>query len=116
MNAYAPSRWTMPLLRAGMGLFLAAWGLDKLMATDGSIGIFSAFYGVDVGALAIQVFGIAEILLGILLAVGLFRVPTAWIQLLVNGVSTVASWGRSSIRGAYSGSPTAAPTSSSRRS
>lgn len=92
MNAYAPSRWTMPLLRVGMGLFLAAWGLDKLMATEGSIGIFSGFYGIDVGALAIQAFGIAEILLGILLAVGLFRVSTAWIQLLVNGVSTVASW------------------------
>lgn len=86
------SRWTMPILRVGMGIFLALWGVDKLLATDGSIGIFSHFYGVDVGAVAIQVFGLAEILLGVALAAGLFRVFTAWTQLIVNGVSTLASW------------------------
>lgn len=32
-----------------MGLFLLAWGIDKWMATEGSIGIFSHVYGVDVG-------------------------------------------------------------------
>lgn len=86
------SRWTMPLLRVGMGVFLAAWGVDKLAATSGSVGIFSHFYGVDVGAVLIQGAGIAEIGLGVLLAVGLFRVPMAWIALLVNGVSTFGSW------------------------
>lgn len=83
---------TMLLLRIGMGIFLAAWGLDKILATEGSVGIFSNFYGVDTGALAIQAFGVAEVLLGFALAVGLFRVPVAWIQLVVNGVSTLASW------------------------
>lgn len=40
MNHY--SRWTMPVLRIGMGLFLAAWGVDtftldrRLGRTDGS--------------------------------------------------------------------------------
>lgn len=86
------SRWTMPLLRVGMGLFLALWGIDKLAATEGSIGIFSTFYGLDVGALVIQTAGVAEILLGVLLAVGLFRVPVAWIALAVNTVSTLGSW------------------------
>lgn len=82
----------MPILRIGMGVFLAAWGVDKLLATEGSVGIFSHFYGLDVGAAAIQAFGVAEILLGIALAVGFFRVVTAWTQLLINGVSTLASW------------------------
>lgn len=86
------SRWTMPVLRIGMGLFLAAWGVDKLVATEGSIGIFSNFYGMDLGAAALQAFGIAEVLLGVALAVGLFRVAAAWVQLAVNGVSTIASW------------------------
>lgn len=86
------SRWTMPLLRVGMGLFLALWGVDKLAATEGSIGIFSSFYGLDVGALVVQAAGVAEILLGVLLAVGLFRVPAAWIALAVNTVSTLGSW------------------------
>lgn len=44
------SRWTMPVLRVGMGLFLVMWGVDKLAATEGSVGIFSTFYGLDVGA------------------------------------------------------------------
>lgn len=94
MNArmHRHSRWSMPVLRVGMGLFLALWGVDKLAATKGSIGIFSHFYGVDVGALVVQTAGVAEILLGILLAVGLFRVPVAWIALGVNAVSTLGSW------------------------
>lgn len=86
------SRWTMPILRMGMGTFLAAWGVDKILATDSSVGIFSHFYGMDVGAVAVQAFGAAEILLGLALAVGLFRVAAAWVQLLVNAVTTVASW------------------------
>lgn len=76
------SRWTMPVLRIGMGLFLAAWGVDKLVATEGSIGIFSNFYDMDLGAAAFQAFGITEVLLGVALAVGLFRVATAWVQLV----------------------------------
>lgn len=92
MTALHHSRWTMPILRIGMGLFLVDWGLDKLLATEGSVGIFSHFYGVDMGAVAVQAFGVAEILLGLALAAGLFRVFTAWTQLVVNGVSTLASW------------------------
>lgn len=86
------SRWTMPVLRIGMGLFLIAWGLDKWFATEGSIGIFSHFYGVGAGAALVRGLGAAEVLLGVLLAAGLLRVAMAWIQLVVNGVSTVASW------------------------
>lgn len=86
------SRWSLPLLRVGMGLFLVLWGVDKLAATEGSLGIFSHFYGLDVGALIVQAAGVAEIVLGLVLAVGLFRVPVAWIALAVNAVSTLASW------------------------
>lgn len=86
------SVWTMPVLRVGMGIFLAMWGVDKLLATEGSVGIFSHFYGLEVGPALVQAAGVAEILLGAFLAVGLFRVPVAWIALAVNTVSTVGSW------------------------
>jgi len=86
------ARWTIPLLRISMGLFLALWGIDKFAATKGSIGIFSTFYGVDVGAVVIQTAGVAEILLGVVLAVGLFRASAAWVALAVNAVSTIGSW------------------------
>lgn len=32
-------RWTMPILRVGMGLFLTLWGVDKPVATGASIGV-----------------------------------------------------------------------------
>jgi uncharacterized membrane protein YphA (DoxX/SURF4 family) len=82
----------MPILRIGMGLFLVDWGLDKLIATEGSIGIFSHFYGLEVGGAAIRLAGVAEILLGLALAVGVLPRVTAWIQLVVNAISTAASW------------------------
>jgi len=92
MHRVSLHRWTMPVLRIGMGVFLAYWGVDKLVASEGSVGIFSSFYGLDVGAIVVQAAGVAEVGLGALLAVGLFRVPMAWVQLVVNGISTLASW------------------------
>lgn len=86
------SPWTMPILRISMGLFLAAWGLDKIFAVEGSQGIFSHFYGIESGPGLVQIAGVAEIGLAILLAAGLFRVPVAWTVLIVNLISTGASW------------------------
>lgn len=87
-----PSRWTMPLLRIGMGLFLLSWGLDKLVAVEGSQRIFERFYRVTAGPSLVQLAGIAEIVLAILLAAGALRRPVAWTVLIVNGASTIASW------------------------
>lgn len=86
------SRWTMPILRVGMGIFLALWGVDKLAATQASQGIFSHFYGIQAGPALVQAAGVAEIVLGLTLAVGLFRIPMAWAALAVNAISTGASW------------------------
>lgn len=86
------SHWTLPILRIGMGIFLVAWGIDKWVASEGSIGIFAHFYGVDAGQAVIRLLGAAEVLLGVALGAGLFRVFTAWTQLVVNAVSTLASW------------------------
>lgn len=86
------SRWTVPLLRWSMGLFLVLWGVDKLVAAGGAQRIFASFYNVPIGPAAVQVAGAAEIALGLLLAAGLFRAPVAWLTLAVNAVSTVASW------------------------
>lgn len=86
------SRWTMPILRIGMGVFLAYWGVDKIVATEGGQGIFSAFYGIEAGPSLVQIAGVAEVGVGLLLAAGLFRIPVAWLTLVMNGVSTVASW------------------------
>ena len=86
------SRWTMPVLRIGMGVFLAYWGVDKLVATEGGQQIFSGFYGIESGPSLVQMAGVAEIVVALLLATGLFRVSMAWLTLAMNTVSTVASW------------------------
>jgi uncharacterized membrane protein YphA (DoxX/SURF4 family) len=54
--------------------------------------IFSGFYSIDSGPALVQVAGVAEVLLGAALAVGLLRVFTAWVALAANLVSTGASW------------------------
>lgn len=82
----------MPLLRVGMGVFLALWGLDKLVARDGATSIFDRFYHVAIGDGVVVAAGVLELLLGVCLAVGLFRVPTAWAALALNLVSALASW------------------------
>ncbi len=86
------SRWTLPILRVGMGVFLITWGLDKWLATEGSLEIFSFFYGLEVGNLVVRTAGALEILLGLALAFGIVPVVTAWAQLVVNTISTLASW------------------------
>lgn len=86
------SRWTLPLLRTSMAVFLATWGLDKLLAVEGSQRIFERFYGVTAAPSLIQIAGVAELALAALLAAGVLRRPVAWTVLLVNAVSTLASW------------------------
>lgn len=88
----AHSRWTLPILRGGMGLFLVVWGIDKLASMPASQQIFSHFYGVSAGELLMRAAGFSEIVLGLLLVAGIFRRPVAWIVLLIHATSTIASW------------------------
>ena len=86
------SVWTMPILRIGMALFLALWGVDKLLATAGAVGIFSRFYLVSVGTRVARIGGVFEILVALALSFGLFRIPIAWLVLVMNLLSMLASW------------------------
>ncbi len=83
---------SLQILRIGMGVFLALWGIDKIVALEGAERIFSNFYLVDLTGIAVRAFGVAEIALAILLIGGWYARPVAWIVLIVNGVSTAASW------------------------
>lgn len=75
-----------------MAVFLGAWGLDKLLAREGAQRIFERFYFVAAGESVVQIAGVAEIVLAVLLGLGVWRRPIAWTVLLVNGVTTLASW------------------------
>lgn len=86
------SPWTMPLLRVSMAVFLFLWGVDKLAAVEGAQRIFERFYRLPAGASLVQVIGVAEMVLALMLASGALRRPVAWLVLVLNGVSTLASW------------------------
>jgi uncharacterized membrane protein YphA (DoxX/SURF4 family) len=75
-----------------MGVFLVAWGADKLLATEGSRRIFSGMYSIESGPTLVQLAGVAEMILGAALTVGLLRVIAAWFALVINLISTAASW------------------------
>lgn len=83
---------SLQILRISMAVFVGLWGVDKLIAVEGAVGIFSRFYGVDIGPMLSRVLGVAEIALAALLASGVRPLPVAWVVLLVNLASTAASW------------------------
>jgi len=86
------SRWTMPLLRISMGVFLLLWGVDKLLAAQGAGRIFSHFYHVPAGPVLVRAAAVLEILVAICVAIGLFRRASAWAALVMSAASTIGSW------------------------
>lgn len=85
-------RSSLLLLRISMGLFLALWGVDKIMAVEGATGIFERFYLFDPGAVAVRALGALEVGLGIVLISGRWALTAAWTALIVNLIPTLASW------------------------
>ena len=86
------SRFTIPILRIGMGVFLMLWGADKFMATEGAGKIFSRFYHLAAGPGLVRAAAAAEIVIAFCLAIGLFRRAIAWLVLLITAASTIGSW------------------------
>lgn len=62
------------LLRVGMGGLMVFWGLDKVVNVDHGMAVAETFYlGIGTNALFLNVFGVAQAILGVLIVVGLFR-------------------------------------------
>lgn len=81
------------LVRVGTGLLLSIWGLIKLAAPEASIGVSEKYYG---GVLSVEMLqaplGIAQILLGLAVVLGLFRKVTYPAQSIVLGLGLLAIW------------------------
>jgi len=62
------------LLRVSTGIYLALWGVMKIVATEKATGISKKYYGglLD-GQLLNYALGSAQVLLGVLVVLGLFR-------------------------------------------
>lgn len=82
------------LLRLGIFIVFFFWTLDKLIHPDHAAGVFSKFYGLE--AMSETIFlaiGIAQLILILTFAVGLFKTWTYGAVLLLHAISTFSTFG-----------------------
>lgn len=81
------------LLRVTTGALLVIWGLIKLAAPDAAIGVSDKYYQGYLSAKEIQMaLGGAEVALGAVVILGLFRAIAYPLQTLVLGLGLAAIW------------------------
>jgi uncharacterized membrane protein YphA (DoxX/SURF4 family) len=81
------------LLRVTTGALLIIWGLIKVAAPDAAIGVSDKYYQGYLSAKEIQMaLGGAEVALGALVILGLFRWIAYPLQTLVLGIGLAAIW------------------------
>lgn len=81
------------LLRITTGALLIIWGLIKVNAPEAAIGVSERYYGGAISAEALQTpLGAAQILLGALVILGVFRFIAYPLQAIVLGVGAAAIW------------------------
>ncbi len=86
-------RWGLFLLRVSIGWLLVMWGIDKLVNVEHAIRVSDTFYlGIGNQALFLNVFGVFETLLGLLIVVGLWRRVTYPIMMLILLISGLSVW------------------------
>lgn len=80
-------------LRVTLGWLNVIWGVDKLTNVEHGQNVAEAFYlGLGTGATFLTIAGGLQIILGLLVAVGLFRRYTWPVVALVNGATLLAVW------------------------
>jgi len=84
---------TLLLLRTSTGALLIIWGMIKLMAPKAAIGVSNKYYFGMLSSDDLQVpLGAAEIALGAVVVLGLFRTIAYPLQTLVLGLGLAAIW------------------------
>jgi len=81
------------LLRVSIGLLLVFWGLDKVVNTEHAVAVSDKFYlGLFSQVMLLQIFGVAEALIGIIIVFGIWRKYTYPVMILMNAVSAIGVW------------------------
>ena len=85
--------WALLLLRAGTGLLLFIWGLLRVMMPAAGPGLADRYYSGLFGAETLQIaYGAAEIAVGLLVLLGLFRRLAYPLLALILIPATVMLW------------------------
>lgn len=80
------------ILRVSLALFLLLWGFDKIVASEGTVGIFDHFYKLSIGTTSATVIGVLEVLLALAIFAGLWKTFTYGLGLLLHTISTLSTW------------------------
>ncbi|MBU2958342.1 DoxX family membrane protein [Paracoccus sp. 1_MG-2023] len=82
------------LIRVTFGLFLLAWGLNKIVNPAATSGIFAKFYGIEsLGAASSMIAGGLQVVLAVAIILGLFKTISYGAGLAVHGLSTISTAG-----------------------
>ncbi len=81
------------LLRSGTGLLLILWGALRLMTPAAGPGLAAKYYGGFLDVQSLQVgFGIAEVIIGFLVVLGLFRRISYVLQAVILVPGALVLW------------------------
>ncbi len=81
------------MLRIGTGLLLVLWGALRVMSPAAGPGLATKYYGGFLDLQSLQVgFGIAEVAIGLLVVVGLFRRISYALQALILVPGALVLW------------------------
>lgn len=87
-------RLALLLIRVTFGLFLLAWGANKIVNTEATSGLFAKYYGIDqLASSSALIFGGLQVLLALAIIVGVFKTITYGAGALLHLGSTVATAG-----------------------
>ncbi len=80
-------------LRVSIGILMVLWGMDKLVNVKHGMQVSEAFYfGMFSMPVLIKVFGVLQILLGVLIIVGVARTLLYPALLVITGATVLAVW------------------------
>lgn len=86
-------RWGLLLLRVTTGWLLVLWGIDKFQDVGHGQAVAETYYfGIGTQAVAQQIFGGVEILLGALVVLGFWRKRAYPVMLAVLLITAIGVW------------------------
>ena len=81
------------LLRTGTGLLLILWGMLRVISPAAGPGLASKYYGGFLDLQSLQIgFGVAEVIIGLLVVFGLFRRVSYVLQALILIPGAIMLW------------------------
>lgn len=92
MHRTARLSWGIFVLRLGLGLFLALWAVDKLMAPDHAVARFSHFYITDITPSIAMIIGGLELVLSLLIILGMSKTWTYGLGLILFLIFTLSTY------------------------